>query len=609
MTGERHQPLRYPPESPKRPNAVYCALLIALILLYAVYASAEEVLVFRDSEDVVLDGAENGVDSYAPSVATNASDLAGLVWSDTQAGVVDTLMVLYGPTLESQSDVVYVNDLFDDTTTRNPRISAGDDQAFSIVWSDNRSQADLYDVYFARINTNMEKLFDEDVRVNEPFNDTNVETPDAASIGDGIVCICWTDNRQTVRDVYARRFHEDGKAIDARDFIVNPLFEGTNSVQPRVSGDREGTAVIVWSDDRLYIPGPPEDARSDIFFRLLPRTAIPNDKGEWPGLDEDIQVSDADDGTDDAITPAVAGNEHGLYVVAWCNQSSDSRDKHIYAAVITSSGERLTSEFQVDLAPSPGTASDPAVTFLGYDLFLISWYDGREDGVVVGRIYDAVIDRFISIEFVIGDLVGPTVEPSVAVFSDRMFMTAWANQEGEDWDVLGNIHFWDILGDLNVDTQVSALDLFRFAGNWQPKTEVTTAADFDVDGFVDANDVRIFRRQFGTNLAGREPLNFSVASASKRSEGRKLSATGAEPREIEPQARRSDERLKPRRKPIFIEQPGLEIQAQDKDFRLDKPRRVRSPEPSTQVNRIDTINDNGDQTPAGGPLFFRGKWR
>jgi len=609
MTGEQHPLLKYPPDPSRRPNPYYCAVLIALILLYAVYASAEEVLVFRDTEDVVLDGAENGVDSYAPSVAVNAQNQAALVWSDNQAGVVDTLMGLFSRNLESQSDIVYVNDLFEDTTTRHPRISAGIDESFTIVWSDNRSEAGLYDVYFTRINTAMEKLFEEDIRVNKPFDDTNVETPDLASFGEGIVCFCWTDNRQTVRDVYARRFTEEGEAIDARDFVVNPLIEGTNSVHPRVSGDLEGTAVIVWSDDRLYIPGPPEDARSDIFFRILPRNAIPNEEGGWPGLEEDIQVSEADEGTDDAVTPAIAGNGHGLYLVAWCNQSSDARDKHIYAATITSSGKRLTGEFQVDLAPYPARAMDPSVTFLGYDVFLISWYDGSEDSVLIGRIYDAALTQFVSAEFVISEFADPTAVLLAASFSDRAFLTTWADQERDDWDVLGNVHFWDLLGDLNVDIQVSSRDLFRFAGNWQPKTEVTTAADFNVDGFVDAADVRILRKEYRTNLADREPLNFSVTSTSKRSREHKLSSMSFEPRRQGLRQPRIDSRVKPRRKPVTIWPEGFDLQNATRDHRLDTPQRVRSPERGGPIGDLAADDRVEDKQPARGLLFFRGKWR
>ena len=608
--------LRCGPRSSYRP---WSPIAGAIILLLTTQVLAEQVVVFRDSEDLILDGAAEDVDSYSPATAVNSLDQAVLVWSDTQAGAVDTLMGVFSRNLDGLSDIVFVNELFQDTTTRSPRVATGSDNGFTIAWSDNRSTEGLFDVFLTRISNDANKLF-KDIRVNEAFNDTNVETPDVALIGDGLTCVCWVDNRQNLRDVYARRFWESGAPVDARDFVVNPGYDDTDAIHPRVSGDTAGTAVIVWSDNRLQIHGPPTDSRSDIFARILPRSAIPNDTGDWPGPDREIQVTNVDLGTDDALDPDIAGNGYGLYVVAWRNQPSDGRDQHIYAAVITSSGQRLTEEFQVDLAPSPASTADPAVTFLGHDIFLISWYDEREGGLVIGRIYDAAIQQFVNDEFVITEQVGPVAGPAAASFSDRAFVTAWGYGESGTQDVLGNVHLWDLLGDLNVDARVAAHDLYWFATRWQPRTTSSTAADLDVDGYVDGRDIRILRGEFRTNLADRQPLTFSVKSLTKSPVHRKISTMNVKRARRSSEKPRREDRTKPARvlttaTPII---PGGQTPpASYEKPRSYKPVRVRSPRPT--LHRTMNGQPSGavqnhegqqrNQTPRKGLLFFAGKWR
>ncbi|MFH1737427.1 MAG: hypothetical protein ABIH23_00365 [bacterium] len=598
-----------------------CFTMAAAFLLPAASVSAEEILVFRDSDDLVIDGAIPDVDSYSPVVAVNGLDEAAVVWSDDQAGVVDTLMGLFSRDLTSLSDVVYVNDLFENTTTCEPRVVQGAENTFVITWSDNRSLEGLYDVYITCMNNNMEKLFATDIRVNEAYTNTNVETPGVTSIGDGLIAVCWVDNRQNVRDVYMRRFRKDGTAIDGRDFVVNPLYDDTNAAHPRISGDIDGTAVIVWSDDRLLVPGSPQDARNDIFARILPRSAASKSLGDWPGSDFEIQISDNDDGTDDAVEPAIAGNGYGLYVVAWTNQTSDGLDKHIHAAVITSSGERLTNEFQVDLAPSPAFTSDPAVIFLKHDVFLISWYDEREGGIIVGQLYDAAINQLVSPELVLTDLVDPVGRPASAPFSDRAFITTWPIGQSGDRDVLANVHFWDLLADLNVDARVSAIDLFRFAMGWQPKTMSDTAADFDVDGFVDKNDVRILHQSFRTNLADRQPLTFSAVSSGKITGKEKSFVVNAKSIRAYCQKARRGDQTKLRRDPIFMAvslSGDVKSTADEEDLRLEKVIPVRSPEPSglriESAQRLRTPRSqaqfNQTRTPTKkGLFFFNGEWR
>jgi hypothetical protein len=620
MPGPLNRIRNFSSQTGKSEPCLWAVLVPVTFLLFAVQVSSEEVLLFQDSEDMILDGAPEDVDSFAPAVAMNGLDQAGLVWSDNQAGEIDTLLGIFDRNLDAVSDIVIVNELFQETTTRSPRVSPGSDEAFTMVWSDNRSVEQLFDVFLTRIDNEEDKLFT-DVRVNEAYNNTNVETPDVASIGDGLICICWVDNRQSLRDVYARRFQENGSAVDARDYIVNPAYDETNATHPRVSGDAEGTAVIVWSDDRLLITGPPTDTRSDIFARVLPVSGITDNEGEWPGLEREIRVSNDDRGTDDALDPDIAGNGHGLYVVAWRNQTSDGRDRHIYAAVITSSGDRLTGEFQVDLAPSPASTADPAVTFLGYDLFLISWRDEREDGLVVGQIYDAAVDWFVSDEFVITDLVGPVAQPTAGSFSDRAFVTAWVNGQTGAQDVLGNVFFWDLLGDLNVDVAVSVPDLYNFASYWQPETVGSTAADLDADGFVDAKDVRTLGREFRTNLADRAPLSFSAKSAAK-SAGihRKISVMNTRRTAAVTTKTRRGDRTKPRRDASFTAPASIDGKTPAGSVGnalLPEPVRARSPRPGTDKPMNDTPfgvvqNDGGqrgNQTSERGMLFLGGIWR
>ena len=600
------QPLKY-----FRYGGIVCA-----VLLSGSPIMAQQTLIFQDLDTVILDGADAGVDSYSPAVAVNGLDEAAVVWSDDESGPIDTLTCIFSRGLESLTDVVYVNDLYQDTNTKDPRVAAGKNNAFFFVWADNRSLEGLYDVYFSGINDQAINLFNKNILVNKTYENTNVEIPDITSLGNGIVAICWMDDRHQLKDIYARRFKEDGTPVDSRDFIVNPAYVDTNVSHPRVAGDLQGNAVIVWSDDRLVIPGQTTDYRNDIFARVLPRSAVSNAQGGWPGPQHEIMVSNSDNGSDDAVDPDIDGNNHGLYLVAWVNRTANKNDSHIYAAAITASGERLTDEFQVDLAPSPAVVADPAVTFLGYDIFLITWYDGREGGIFAGQMYDAASGLYIGPEFIVTDLVAQGDRPAGAMFSDRAFTTVWANGETGDRDVLGTAHIWDLLGDLTLDVRVNSNDLYRFALKWGPHVPKETAADFNVDGYVNGADIRVLREVFRSNLADRQPMTFSSALLSKTvgqvSGGKRLQIIDEKP------ARILD--CKPRRSAARQATAELSKSAMEEFSEsnvLETAQIVRSPQPALtrgmETKPLPRQSSTGLHQPRisepKGLFFFNGKWR
>ncbi len=602
--------------SPQLPKCFGSGGIVCAIIMLGSPIMAQETLIFQDLDTVILDAADAGVDSYSPAVAVNVYDEAVVVWNDDQAGPVDTLACIFSRGFESLTDVVYVNDLYEDTITRDPRAAAGTNDNFLFVWADNRSVEGLYDVFFAGINYQAGNLFDKNVPVNKPYNNTNVEIPDIASLGDGQVAICWIDDRHALKDVYARRFKEDGTAVDSRDFIVNPLYTDTNVSHPRISGDLQGNAMIAWSDDRLLIPGQPADYRNDIFARVLPRSAVSNAQGEWPGPQHEIMVSNNDTGTDDAVDPDIDGNHHGLYLVAWVNRTANGSDSHIYAAVITASSERLTEEFQVDLAPSPAMVADPAVTFLGYDIFLVTWYDSREGGIFAGQMYDAASNSYIGPEFIVTDLVAQGDRPAGAMFSDRAFATVWANGATGDRDVLGTAHIWDLLGDLTVDVRVNANDLYRFSLNWGPRIPKETAADFNVDSYVNAADIRVLREVFRTNLADREPMAFSSAVIGKTVG---VTSGGKSPQVIDEKSARVLG-FKPRRSTARQAVAELSKSATDEVSEnnvLETAQIVRSPRPALtremETRSLPRQKDANLHQPRisepKGLFFFNGKWR
>ncbi len=386
--------------------------------------------------------AELDGDVAMPEVDFDQGRLFGVVSSDFVEGFQD-IYLRHIDTEEAEIIGPYlVNETFENTSAEDPAMAIDEGRTRHLVWSDNRSLEKLYSIYLTQVDSEGEKLVDEDFEVNLLFEDTNAVDPAIAVNDHGDLVVCWKDDRNVLTDQFGRRFLWDGKKIATVgevDYLINIPRENTNVYEIDVAMDEQGRILSVWSDDRVIVG---DEKRKDIYARYYDMETELTNELALPDTIPEINVSQPDDYQDQAHEPKVAYSE-GYYLVVWENESDKTlNESHIFAAVIQD-GERIVDEFLIDDGEAENECSNPAVSAWGEGEFVVSWYDNR-DGTVWARWYDAVEHAYTSNPIILHEMSEAPENVSVGAGDAIELFTVW-----------------------NAAVNTSEKELFGFAGYWE----------------------------------------------------------------------------------------------------------------------------------------------
>jgi hypothetical protein len=197
----------------------------------------------------------------------------------------------------------------------SPRIISDGAEGAIITWADYRNTE--WDVYVQRIDKSGNALWiaDGEVMCNASGGQNG---PELVSDGEGGAIVVWRDNRNADSDIYARRVVEAGYPQDPSNGIRICTAPG-EQIQPTITSDGAGGAVIAWKD---YRGGSP-----DIYARRM--TA--NSAVVWET--DGVRLCGAEETQQH---PAIVSDGAGGAFVAW--EDDRGTDLDVYIQRVTREG-------------------------------------------------------------------------------------------------------------------------------------------------------------------------------------------------------------------------------------------------------------------------------
>jgi hypothetical protein len=247
-------------------------------------------------------------------------------------------------------------------------------------------------------------------------------------------------------------------------FRVNSIGAGAQE-NPQVSLLNGGGAVFVWQGGKQGF--------QRIYARFLSTGNL------WLG--GDMQVNTFSNNSQ--VSPVVATLANSNVVVAWAsfNQAASTSLQDVYAQVLSPSGKKLGSEFQVNQFISYNQR-DPAIAALSDGRFVVTWVSEQQralaaSGDNAGAYGTASVDVYARIfgadgtpagaEFLVNTSSNLCSAPHVAAASGGKFMVVWAERSRAS-DTNG----WDILGvtfsNTGVGSVARCINATRFGDQYQP---------------------------------------------------------------------------------------------------------------------------------------------
>ncbi|MBX9852718.1 MAG: cadherin domain-containing protein [Cytophagaceae bacterium] len=302
----------------------------------------------------------------------------------------------------------------------NPAIaldSAGD---FVITWQDYIQDGSYSGIYAQRYNAAGVAQGSE-FRVNT-YTVSTQRNPAIAMDNDGDFVIAWEsfDQDGSSFGIYAQRYNAAGVA-QGSEFRVNTYTTNTQSL-PSIAMDSDGDFVITWNDyvqDRSYY---------GIFAQRY------NALGLAQGGEFQVNTFT----TDQQLSPSIAMDSDGNFVIAWNSYSQDGDNYGIYAQRYDAAGVAQGSEFRVNTY----TTNKQSFSSIAMDSdgdFVIAWNSYTQDGDSYGiyaQRYDAAGVAQGS-EFRVNTYTtAHQIRSSVAMDNNGDFVISWQTY-GQDGDYYG----------------------------------------------------------------------------------------------------------------------------------------------------------------------------
>jgi len=326
--------------------------------LYAQRISADGVALWA-ANGVALCTATN--DQFYPSIASDGLGGAVVAWHDerTPANVVD----IYAQRINSNGVVQWtangvpvcvhpeVQDL--------PQVVTSTGGGAIVVWQDLRGTGPSYDVYAQRLSG-----------VGAPQWAANGAVvcgavgnqfgPMLASDGIGGAIIAWTDARSGtgLDDVYGQRVANAGNMLWTANGVPLGVAAGAQR-DADIIADGSGGAIVVWSDQRVSTD------EADIYGQ---RVAADGARA-WGASGS---VVNANGGSQ--LDPRLISDAQGGAIVVW---QDGATNPNVNAQRVNSSGHRLWAVSGVVVCAAAGDQSVPSIVADGSSGAIVAWADAR----------------------------------------------------------------------------------------------------------------------------------------------------------------------------------------------------------------------------------------
>jgi hypothetical protein len=300
---------------------------------------------------------------------------------------------------------------------REPAVAADANGNFVVMWSSAGQDGNGYGIFGQRFSwTGAARGAEFQVNTTTFGLQQHV---DVASDAAGNFVAAWDGY-----EVRARRFDADGAPLGA-DFVVNTYTTGSQTT-PSVASTPDGRFVVAWSSQSG------DGAASAVFAQRFDASGVP----QGPEFRVNTYTTGAQ------VSPAVAIDRVGNFVVAWTSNPQDGSLAGIFGQRFDAAGTAQGTEFRVN-THTTGYQSSPAAAMDADGNFVIAWADGDDyDGSDVGvfaRRYDSAGSPLL--EFLVNTYTTAyQQEPAIASAAGGGFTIVWQSpHDGSPRGVFGQI--------------------------------------------------------------------------------------------------------------------------------------------------------------------------
>jgi hypothetical protein len=408
-----------------------------------------------------------------PDVSIDSLGNFVIVWADERNGNFDTYAQRFSNNGIALGNNFKINDDNSNAIQYWPKCTSDDIGNFTVCWVDKRNDGD-YDIYVQRYLADGTTLGDNE-KVNTDPGDAMQLRPDIAIDGDGNYIIGWEDKRSGDWDIYFQRFLSNGSP-SGENVLMNDNPEGTFQQGPSISSNLVGDFTICWEDDRNdskdiyarqysnegipigdgfkvnsdttdffhYYPGITSDgignftiAWSDHLFGFNGDVFAQSYLSDGSPVEDNKKVND-DVGSENQKWPCMAKDSNDNLIYVWVDNRNNQND--IYAQRYSGNGIAIGTNFKVNDDTLNNNTYNPDVAANKEGDFVIVWEDFRDEGCyeIFAQLYSAN-GTAVGNNFKVNN-IGACMHfcPAVVYKPNGDFIIAWADSDegGLDKDAL-----------------------------------------------------------------------------------------------------------------------------------------------------------------------------
>jgi len=338
-----------------------------------------------------------------PQVFCDTLNRAAISWVEYGSSDRTVLVRRFNWLGQTVGDAISVSELHSTAEINDLALCGNPGGSLAAAWMDKK--AGNYDIR-ARTVPSSGIPQSSIITLNDDVLGANQSRPRIAVRPAGGFVAVWEDMRRGIPDIFIRGFDQDAQP-EKDDQAVNDTTSRVYRGNPDVAGDQEGNVVAVW-----------EDARGDslhIYAQLFDHSLNPNGAN--------LRVDCA--GTSGSSTPRCAMLPQGSFAVVWSSISGTSR--HIFGRRFSSTGLPLDTCFKIDGDSGSVNHLSPAVAGDSLGRFVVVWQDQREgydhiwaqrfaaDGTKIGENFPVQSDKQSIIQY----------NPDLAMNQGGEFTVAW----------------------------------------------------------------------------------------------------------------------------------------------------------------------------------------
>jgi len=332
-----------------------------------------------------------------------------------------------------------------------PAIAVKTPDEIIVTWQGFSSDEEKFDIFAQIIDSNGLPIGNE-LKVNNLITENDQLCPEIAISDSGNFVIVWeseTDPNTTA--ICCRLFESNGTAI-GDEFQVSIE---DNSRYPNVVMDPNGNFNIVWIEGNR--------PNFSIMARLYDTHGMP--------ISAPFKVNS------NIITsftqPVIQQDTTGCFLITWDGDPNLAKNDDIYARIFEPNGTPITDEFLVNTTIDRAQ-QNPQAAINDSGQFVIVWDSEGDPNIsekdIFGQRFDIKGER-IGDEFLINSYTDSDQKyPAVTFINNGRFITVWQSldQDGSNYGIYGN------------------------------SREIISAADFNIDGYIDFNDYTILATEWRT---------------------------------------------------------------------------------------------------------------